>query len=380
MRFNLAKQYLAQLMGWDDIETTAKLQEMDLMSDIEYDSYDQFMPGIKFVGNFYLWLSQFDDLEERKLMYDFVRKYIIYINSTQISHLIDLLYNTKIIPLIREKVVADNTEKGITLNKYNYKRLDNSAEFKSHKRKTLFIGLSDGSHIDIIRRNSYLDNDQVLTNYYPDDTKIQDLTAELEKSKDVLAGAAKKFESIVLIDDFTASGSSFIRKKEDGTYGGKLPTFFKALKENNRFTSLLEDNVEIRLYFLIATKNSLDYIRDMLEQYKLENDVMDIKVDCVQMLEEDAKFTNRQEEDAKAMMSVISKPQYVNESALTKAYKDSYPEGDTQYHLGYKKCALTVVLNHNTPNNSLPIIWQPKRDAKDGKDALYPLFYRITRH
>lgn len=229
MRFNLAKQFLARLMKWDDIEATEHLKEIDLMSDIKYDSYDQFMPGIKFVGNFYLWLSQFEDIDDRKLMYEFVKKYIIYINSTQISHLIDLLYSTKIIPAIRQKVVEDFRNHGLTVNKYNYKRLDNAAEFKSHKRKTLFIGLSDGSHIDIIRRNSYLDNDQVLTNYYPDDTKIKELAEELEKSKDLVEGSEKKFESIALIDDFTASGSSFIRIKNDGTFAGKLPKFFKAI-------------------------------------------------------------------------------------------------------------------------------------------------------
>ena len=54
MKFDLAKKFLSELMGWDDIEATARFQEMDLMSDIKYDSYDQFMPGIKFVGNFYL--------------------------------------------------------------------------------------------------------------------------------------------------------------------------------------------------------------------------------------------------------------------------------------------------------------------------------------
>ena len=125
-------------MNWDDIEATERLKEIDLMADIKYDSYDQFMPGIKFVGNFYLWLSQFKE-EERQLMYDFVKKYIIYINSNQISHLIDLLYNTKIIPQIREKVVGDFKQKGQLVNKFNYQLLDNSQEFKLHKRKTLFI-------------------------------------------------------------------------------------------------------------------------------------------------------------------------------------------------------------------------------------------------
>ena len=377
MRFELAKQYLTQLMGWDDIEARNELQEVDLMSDIKYNSYDQYMPGIKFIGNFYLWLSQFDNLDDRKRMYGFVKKYIIYINSNQISHLIDLLYNTKIIPLIREKVVADYTANAEKVNKFNYRRLDNSPEFKLHKRKTLFIGLSDGSHIDIIRRNSYLDNDQVLTNYYPDDNKIEELAEELGKSVDVGQDATKKFESIVLIDDFTASGSSFIRQKPDGSFGGKLPKFFEAIHNNPKFRGVLEDGFDIHLYFLIATQASMAYINQMLDEYKKQHTWLNVEVECIDMLYEDAKFTNHQDAEAKAMMNIIKDPRYVNVPAFTEAYMNSYDAGDTRYHLGYKQCALTVVLNHNTPNNSLPIIWQPKRE---GSDPLYPLFYRITRH
>ena len=376
MRFDLAKQFLAQLMGWNDIEATEKLREMDLMSDIKYDSYDQFMPGIKFVGNFYLWLSQFKDKDERKLMYEFVSKYIIYINSNQVSHLIDLLYNTKIIPLIRQKVVEDFRAKGEKVNKYNYKHLDDSQEFKSHKRKTLFIGLSDGSHIDIVRRNSYLDNDQVLTNYYPDNSKIKSLKEELEGCKDVENDKAKKFESIVLIDDFTASGSSFIRREND-EWHGKLPKFFNAINSKQEFKNLFVEGFEIHIFFLIATENALKHIKMQLDEYTKEYEGVTAKVDCIQKLLDDACFTNHLEQEAKDMLSIIEKPCYINEPELTKAYKASYPAGDTRYHLGYRQCALTVVLNHNTPNNSMPIIWQPK---KDGENPLYPLFYRITRH
>lgn len=379
MRFDLAKQFLVQLMDWDEIEATKRLEEIDLMADIKYDSYDQFMPGIKFVGNFYLWLSQFEKMEDRKLMYEFVKKYIIYINSTQVSHLIDLLYNTKIIPLIREKVVNDFKQKGVTVNKYNYKHLDNTQEFKVHKRKTLFIGLSDGSHIDIVRRSSYLDNDQVLTNYYPDDTKIEDLEKKLSSSKELENEATRKFESIVLIDDFTASGSSFIRVKDDGTFGGKLPTFFTVLENNKKFKNLLADGYEVCLFFLIATKNALTYIEDLLEKYMQQHQGLTVQVECIQTLDEDAKFTNHQEQEARQMLDIIARKRYINESKLTDAYKKSYDDdAEKRYHLGYKQCALTVVLNHNTPNNSLPIIWQPKREDK--AQPLYPLFYRITRH
>ena len=181
----------------------------------------------------------------------------------------------------------------------------------------------------------------------------------------------------VLIDDFTASGSSFIRKKKDGSFGGKLPTFFETIEKKQKFKDLFTEGFEIHLYFLIATNNSLNHIRALLEEYMAVHTNLKVDVDCVHLLGEDAKFTNHQEPAAKDMMAVIEKKCYVNEPALTDAYKESYPEGNKDYHLGYKQCALTVVLNHNTPNNSLPIIWQPGRD---GADRLYPLFYRITRH
>ena len=121
----------------------------------------------------------------------------------------------------------------------------------------------------------------------------------------------------------------------------------------------------------------MTHIREMLGEFMQKYGNLKVEVDCIQMLDEDAKFTNHQDGEAKAMLEIIQKKCYINEPALTKAYKKSYSDGDTRYHLGYKQCALTVVLNHNTPNNSLPIIWQPKRE---GDDPLYPLFYRITRH
>jgi hypothetical protein len=310
-------------------------------------------------------------------MYDFVKKYIIYVNSNQISHLIDLLYNTKVIPLIRSKVVEDFMNSGQPLNKYSYRRLDNSPEFKVHKRKTLFIGLSDGSHIDLIRRNSYLDNDQVLTNYYPDDTKIESLAEKLEQSEELENVADKKFETIILVDDFTASGSSFIRKKSDASFTGKLPKFFNAIEGNSKFRELLTDNFEVRLYFLIATDNSLQHIKELMAEYMQQHGNLEVEPDCIHRLGEDAKFTSHQETDAKAMLDIISNKCYINIPALTEPYLESYTDGDERYYLGYKQCALTVVLNHNTPNNSLPIIWQPKREEGD---PLYPLFYRITRH
>ena len=42
-------------------------------------------------------------------------------------------------------------------------------------------------------------------------------------------------------------------------------------------------------------------------------------------------------------------------------------------------CALPVVLEHNTPNNSIPLLWAETAGA-DGAHAMEPLFFRRDRH
>ena len=48
--------------------------------------------------------------------------------------------------------------------------------------------------------------------------------------------------------------------------------------------------------------------------------------------------------------------------------------GTTDVRLGFAGCALPVVLNYNTPNNSLFILWGPEASKFPG------LFPRVSRH
>ena len=43
-------------------------------------------------------------------------------------------------------------------------------------------------------------------------------------------------------------------------------------------------------------------------------------------------------------------------------------------YLGFNECALPLVLNHNSPNNSVAILWLPADKKYKG------LFPRISRH
>ena len=109
--------------------------------------------------------------------------------------------------------------------------------FNIMRRKALFLGLSDGSHMDYFRRqNPMLSNEQVFINYDfsneralgMKDSLKQDLTTLCKDTGYSLNEDDSNFRTFFLIDDFSASGISYIRM-EDGKWKGKIPKFYNLL-------------------------------------------------------------------------------------------------------------------------------------------------------
>jgi hypothetical protein len=63
---------------------------------------------------------------------------------------------------------------------------------------------------------------------------------------------------------------------------------------------------------------------------------------------------------------------YIDKSIIDRHWEKAKHE---KYYLGYNECGLSIVLAHNTPNNSLPLLWWTSKDNK-----FAGLFPRITRH
>ena len=381
MKEALAERLLVRIMNWDYEAVDEKLPPILFMSSLKYDDYDNFFPGTRFLGSLSRWLYQFEDSEQKEKMLSFVTERLVFISSSQMSYLITLLYNTKILPSIIDDVAVATGD-----NKYHIRRIQNTDAFKKHKRMSLFIGLSDGAHMDIIRRTSGLNNEQVLNNYYPDNDKVEELQKKLDETDFLLEGE-KHFETLFLIDDFTASGTSFIRKKDD-VFKGKIVKVFNNLfglhpgdKDGNRDNShsnlkkLFRNKIKIKILFCITTKKALKRIHDGIEQYISENpsinDTWDITwgVDYVQLIDDDV--SNGVLNDSE-LLKIIMKNEYCNPADYT---KESFQAGaHKQYWLGFDECALPIVLSHNTPNNSLLTLWQTETEK------IKSLFPRISRH
>lgn len=377
MNSNLANQLLASIMKWDAPTLASERAALEFMGSMKYDAYDRYMPGMRFMSSLVQWLNDIKE-EDRYEAYKFIKEKLVFISSMQMNYLVDLLYDSKIRPILLDMSTA---ETGMPSYKCSSKVV--RTRFEIEKRSALVIGLSDGAHTDILRRSAGFNNEQVLTNYYPDGKKLKDMLDELRKDQKLKGIENPFFRRIFLIDDFTASGKSFIRFDEsDREHHGKLKRIIDELcikghveKEQKieHLSYLLnpEQKIQIDILFCIATEKARTNIKSSLDDYlksvNWQNKV-EFNIHIVQILEDKLSIDIKTDKD---LVKLLKKDEhFVEECVISKSYKVG--KNDNPW-LGFDECALPVVLAHNTPNNSLPIIWQ---DA----ERFHGLFPRISRH
>jgi len=387
MNSNLASLLLSSVMDWDYVGLNSERPELEFMGSMKYDAYDRFMPGTRFMSSLVQWLNQFDE-EDRETVLNFVKKKLVFISSTQMNYLVDLLYDSKIRPILLR-----NATENAKMPSYMLCNQKVQKQFDIEKRSSLVVGLSDGAHTDILRRSAGFSNEQVLTNYYPDEKKLKDMLLDLRKDKKLEGVKRTYFRNIFLIDDFTASGKSFVRYDENAkTFKGKLSKIIDQLcakniertdeeiatgeKEELHLSYLLDANqpeIHIDILFCMATDKAVKNISKGLDDFLDKQGYSKVKyhIHVVQKLDESLSTDITGDPE---LMKVLEKPKYLHQSLKDDT---AYKVGSVNKpYLGFDECALPVVLSHNTPNNSLPILWQDTDNDQEFKG----LFPRISRH
>lgn len=361
MRTALAERLLIKIMEWSIDEVSKERPLLQSLANFKYDEYQQFSPGIRFIESLVLWLKQFNTIEEKKLAYDFFLTQLIFISNAELYHLLSISFPDIINPLLIQKAAIK-----ANLNPNHIKKIINHDEYKCVTRQSLYIGLSDGSRIDQFRRACGISNEQVTPTYQINNEKSDDMLKELQSS----VNSTAKFNSIFLIDDFTASGISYFRPIESK---GKIFKFLTALFEgeeekDNNLKSLVDiTDIEIHVLFYVATEAAINSLTEKINAWKNAKSInIKITVQAVQILPnvlKDASVNNEK------FIELIKK--YFDDTIIDKHFKKG--KYDNPY-LGFNECALPLVLSHNTPNNSLPILWLPEDKKSRG------LFPRVTRH
>ena len=345
MRDDLAKQLLTKVMNWDDVKLANENTDLQIFSEYKYDAYQQFFPGMKFIESLSLWLDQFEK-DEKPIAYEFIKKKLIFFSLNELHHIIKMVFQDLIKPHIMQQI-SDELE----IKEYKIKQILETDEYKILKRQSLFLGLSDGAQTDFFRRTSGLSHEQVYSTYMIAQIKSKDLLDKLCVELANLGSKTNdpKFRTIFLIDDFAASGISYLRK-EGTEFGGKIGKFLKEITDDSSEISKLIVPTDLKIYIVLylATEKAITQIRNMVKQISKS---LKIPVKVI-IVHEIVDSTMLNEQNLGLFLKIIKK--YCDRNIVTDAYMKG--KHDDPY-LGFDECGLPLILFHNTPNNSLPILW-----------------------
>ena len=312
--------------------------------------------------------------------YAFSRQVLVYVGPAEMSRLVEAFYPDHVERhLVR--IVAEEHE---IPPHCVWSSQATARAYDSLLRRTLFIGLSEGAHLDLVRRTNtgIISNEQILLATYVDGDKWNKLLKDLRED---LSEPMAKFRVVYLIDDFVGSGTTFIRKvAASGEWKGKLASFRHTIEQvrNSHF----QPELTVCVHHYIANHSAVQIIEDRYRDANsdLGDDPWFPSVEFSYGTIFPADLPINVSPIAAARDFVDLARQYFDGQDPTLKNKH-FDEGGTNAALGFSGCALPLVLEHNTPNNSVALLWAETRgnDGMDGNDprhAMRPLFRRRQRH
>src|SRR5918996_1935853 len=123
------------------------------------------------------------------------------------SHFVEMAYSDHIRPHLLRRAAQKTHQDWRRVG-----RVPQSKEFRTIQRQCLFLGLSDGARIDLFRRsNPELSHEQIWQTHELADERVEELLKKLAEGVAAIRGGSLKktqFTTVVLLDDFSASGRS----------------------------------------------------------------------------------------------------------------------------------------------------------------------------
>lgn len=380
MNQDLGLRILGQIMEWTDDRAREEFDWLRLIARLKYDGYRDFQAGMRFVESLVTWLQQFK-LHERKTAYAFLRESLVYVGPSETQRLVEQFYPQTVRDRL-DRIAA--TEYSVPLHRVLVDPRTAPARDRL-RRQTLFMGLSDGARIDNVRHENsgLLSNEQFVQGTQVDEDKWRDLISNL---RDDLGDSDARFRIVYLVDDFAGTGTSFLRfDKKAQRWKGKLIRFRDSVTTAHRSLEtdrLLDDDWELCVHYYIASSAAAIAIQERIRKAA-----------------DDGTFPGdwaRKTHATFGMTLPESLPidkgpeRHHDFIELTKIYYDPALRtkhtdvgGASHLGLGYGAGALPLILEHNTPNNSVALLWADTSGSTQGNPAapaMRPLFRRRQRH
>ncbi|ABK05007.1 conserved hypothetical protein [Arthrobacter sp. FB24] len=366
MKALLAEQLLAEVTGIQDLAHLTEItQRLRTLADIKYDDYGGYTPGVRFIESLAVWLSEFKQ-EDRETALNFVLHRLAYISATELDHLVSTVYKDMLRPRLLKAVAAE-----LGIPSWSVKKIASSPEFLSRQRRTLILGMSDGARLDKLRRASPLSTEQFHLVSTVDDEKASDMSAKLAEALESmnLPGEAK-FSLVIVVDDFSGSGTTMLRREGDG-WKGKLPKIHNHVTNLKTSGVIAEDAHVIVLLYLLTKLAQSQLAARMAEAGYLEPEVSLV---AAHTFDDDFPLTENSDPEFWKLCSAYFREEWDNaHSGLA---------GDLSH--GFGGSALPLVIHHNAPNNAPPIIWKDEsiegRKSDDSLSEWLGVFPRHERH
>lgn len=362
-----AAKLLARVMNWGgDLGVVMEaLSPLRLLADYKYDHYQRFAPGKRFIESLALWINQFDP-EDREHALDFVRRQLVFFSEGEMSHLVSTAY-PDLVAQERMRLVAEECD----IDLHRVVKISKHQRFNELRLKSLYLGLSDGARTNELRRasNGEINNEQIWQAYELSDEKAGDMIKEL---KSALSKAGKEinrplFNLVWLLDDFSGSGNTYIRfDSESSGFKGKIPKIYDRLTKGDLVDP---KHYEIFLLLYVATRQAIDHIEYWSERFTSEKGFKPLQVRVLCVVEPESSLRKNLSAATKALLDNTD----YNDPDIADEHFRMGGTSDPKY--GFAGCSLPLVLSHNTPNNSVFILWGPEHE-----DKFFGLFPRVSRH
>ncbi len=365
MREDYALRYLQKvLQDWSEGKLSTEVAWLRRVSGYKFDSYQDYYAGERFISALIRWLNQFER-EDRSFAYQLIREHLIFLSAGEITQLVRRTMPGHFRPILVRKIAHD-----LEIAPYEiWSTADNVAAYNRLLRRSLFIGLSDGARIDVFRRASpEISNDQVVVNYDLGARKLTSLLKDLRK----VDAADARFEMVFLIDDFIGSGTTLCRLDEK-EWAGKIRQFSTNI--HGEWKNLLTESFQIAAHHYVATECGLKVARESLDRFCAANldgiwAAKTIELTHSLLLRDSIRFPEKKWPELDTFLE-----KYYDAGIMTASLR----KGGDHVHHGFAGNGLTLVLEHNTPNNSLSIIWA-ESEGKPKTHRMVPLFRRRERH
>jgi hypothetical protein len=356
----LVTRLLARVMDWGPEEVARERPRLQALAAYKYDGYEQFSPAVRFIGHLGDWLEQFDRGEERRIAYEFVLRDLVFVTDAELRHLVSMAYPTTIRPLLlRGAALADG------IDPFHVSRIAASPTFRGRLTRTLFLALSDGARIDLFRRLGAeygLIHDQIWVTY---DLARGRVAEFLSKLRERTHREDDRFTHVVLLDDFSASGLSYLRRNKEGKLKGKVATFYEQLQSEHN--DLVSADAEISVILYLATPTALAGINSLGMEMVGGTGFL-FRARAVHELVNAPHLVPGGD---MPVLKLVEQDRYYDDRAESSSTRVGGFNGSVRY--GFNQNGLTLVLAHNTPNNSISLLWSQT-------SKVTALFERVSRH